>query len=76
MAVGRASATVEGRPAAYLEAGHGLPVVLVHGAGGRGEVWRPQLADLSDVARVIAVDLPGHGATGGTGCRRVGDYAA
>src|SRR5262249_50983979 len=75
MAVARASATVAGRPAACLEAGQGPPLVLVHGAGGRGEVWGPQLADLSDVARVIAVDLPGHGGTGGAGCRRIDDYA-
>ena len=42
---------------------------------GRGEVWAPQLAGLADTARVIAVDLPGHGTTGGAGCRRVDDYA-
>ncbi len=76
MAGTRAGATVLGEPGAYLEAGHGRPVVLVHGAGGRAEVWAPQLAGLADVARLIAVDLPGHGATGGRGCRQVEDYAA
>jgi pimeloyl-ACP methyl ester carboxylesterase len=49
-------------------------VILVHGAGGRAEVWAPQLAGLADVARLIAVDLPGHGGTGGPGCRQVDDY--
>ncbi|MGH7267407.1 MAG: alpha/beta fold hydrolase, partial [Candidatus Rokuibacteriota bacterium] len=39
-------------------------------------VWAPQLAGLADVARLVAVDLPGHGETGGTGCRRVEEYAA
>jgi pimeloyl-ACP methyl ester carboxylesterase len=67
---------VSGRRVGYVEAGHGIPLVLVHGAGGRGRVWAPQLAGLADVARVIALDLPGHGVTGGTGCTSVRDYAA
>lgn len=70
----RVRATVRGEPATYLEAGRGRAVILVHGAGGRAEVWAPQLAGLADVARLIAVDLPGHGGTGGPGCRQVDDY--
>jgi pimeloyl-ACP methyl ester carboxylesterase len=42
--VARESITVEGRPAAYLTAGQGRPVVLVHGSGGRAQLWTPQLA--------------------------------
>jgi pimeloyl-ACP methyl ester carboxylesterase len=76
MAVARRRATVLGRPGAYLEAGSGRPVVLIHGAAGRAEVWTPQLTGLADVARLIAVDLPGHGATEGEGCREVEQYAA
>ena len=76
MTARRAVVTVAGRPAAYLDAGGGRPVVLVHGAGGRGEVWTPQLAGLGDAARLLAVDLPGHGATGGHGCLSVDEYAA
>jgi pimeloyl-ACP methyl ester carboxylesterase len=75
MPAARATTTVGGRPASYLAAGRGRPMVLVHGAGGRAELWTPQLAGLADAARVIAVDLPGHGATGGAGCRRVEEYA-
>jgi pimeloyl-ACP methyl ester carboxylesterase len=67
---------VAGAPAAYLEAGRGRPVLLVHGAGGRGEVWLPQLAGLADVGRLLAVDLPGHGTSQGHGYRSVADYAA
>jgi pimeloyl-ACP methyl ester carboxylesterase len=67
---------VLGRPAAYLEAGRGQPVVLVHGAGGRAEVWSAQLAGLADAVRLVAVDLPGHGATGGAGCRSVDEYVS
>lgn len=76
MPSGRTSATVLGQPAAYLEGGRGRPVVLVHGAGGRAEVWARQIGGLADVARLVAVDLPGHGGTGAGGCRRVEDYAA
>lgn len=68
--------TVLGRPAASFEAGRGRPVVLIHGAGGRGAVWTRQLAALADVGRLLALDLPGHGATGGPGRPSVGDYAA
>jgi pimeloyl-ACP methyl ester carboxylesterase len=72
----KTTVTVAGRPAAFLDAGRGRPLVLVHGAGGRAEVWSPQLAGLADVARVLAVDLPGHGGTGGRGYRDVEEYAA
>jgi len=71
----KATVAVAGRPAAYLEAGHGVPVVLVHGAGGRAAVWAAQLVGLGDVARVIAPDLPGHGGIGGKGSARVSEYA-
>jgi pimeloyl-ACP methyl ester carboxylesterase len=76
MPIHRARATVLGRPAAYLEAGAGRPVVMIHGAAGRAEVWLPQLTGLEDIARMIAVDLPGHGTTGGEGCQEVDRYAA
>jgi pimeloyl-ACP methyl ester carboxylesterase len=72
----RRRASVLGRPGSYLEAGGGRPVVLIHGAAGRAEVWSPQLTGLADVARMIAVDLPGHGATEGQGCQEIERYAA
>lgn len=72
----KATVVIAGRQAAYLEAGRGRPVVFVHGAAGRGEVWSPQLEGLADVARLLAVDLPGHGETEGSGCRRIEEYAA
>jgi len=67
--------TVGGRRAAYLDAGSGRALMLVHGAGGRGAVWGPQVAGLSDVAHVLAPDLPGHGGSDGPGCTRVAEYA-
>jgi len=45
----------------YREAGHGDPLILIHGVGMRLEAWEPQLRTLSGLRRVIAVDMPGHG---------------
>jgi len=53
------SRTREG--AAYIAAGAGEPLVLLHGVGLRLEAWGPQIAALSASHRVIALDLPGHG---------------
>ncbi|WDZ90088.1 alpha/beta fold hydrolase [Nocardiopsis sp. HUAS JQ3] len=46
-----------------LEAGaaHAPPVLLLHGGGVAGWMWRPTLERLGDAARVIIPDLPGHG---------------
>jgi pimeloyl-ACP methyl ester carboxylesterase len=41
-------------------------LVLVHGAGGTHLDWSPELRRLPD-AQVIALDLPGHGRSTGTG---------
>ena len=51
------------RGAAYVAAGEGEPVVLLHGVGLRLEAWAPQIEALAATHRVIAVDLPGHGAS-------------
>jgi (E)-2-((N-methylformamido)methylene)succinate hydrolase len=48
---------------AYVDAGEGEPVVLVHGVGLRLEAWAPQIDSLAETHRVIAVDMPGHGAS-------------
>ncbi|HEY9087912.1 MAG TPA: alpha/beta fold hydrolase, partial [Anaerolineaceae bacterium] len=37
-------------------------LVLVHGSVVTRKMWLPQLRDLADEFRVIAPDLPGHGA--------------
>ncbi len=55
------SSTVHG--VAYVDAGEGEPVVLIHGVGLRLEAWAPQIESLAATHRVIAVDLPGHGAS-------------
>ncbi|HEX8221147.1 MAG TPA: alpha/beta hydrolase [Chloroflexia bacterium] len=45
----------------YEERGRGVPVVLVHGFPFDRSIWSAQLEELSDEARVIAIDLPGFG---------------
>ena len=50
------------------------PLILIHGAGGSHVHWSPQLRH-AKALRVIPVDLPGHGKTGGTGCESLEEYA-
>lgn len=51
----------DGLEIAYVRAGEGPPLVLVHGAAEDGRVWRPQLAALADEFTVVAWDEPGAG---------------
>jgi pimeloyl-ACP methyl ester carboxylesterase len=52
---------VHGLRTCFLQAGHGRPVLLVHGAGGTAEDWATVVAGLARHYRAIAVDLPGNG---------------
>ncbi|MGO9569528.1 MAG: alpha/beta fold hydrolase [Desulfomonilaceae bacterium] len=52
-----------------------LSVVFIHGSGGDREDWCAQLNGLSDVANVIALELPGHGASEPPGESTVEAYA-
>ena len=49
---------------AFERAGEGPPLVLVHGAGDDGRLWRPQLTALADEFTVVAWDEPGAGRSG------------
>jgi pimeloyl-ACP methyl ester carboxylesterase len=71
----RRTRSIAGRPAAWLEAGAGIPLVLIHGAGGSADLWQPQLEGLADMARVVALDLPGHGPQRGRGGQSIAAYA-
>lgn len=48
---------------AVLEAGEGPPVVLLHGPGEYGAKWLRVIPDLAKTCRIVAPDLPAHGAS-------------
>jgi pimeloyl-ACP methyl ester carboxylesterase len=48
---------------AVLEAGEGPPVVLLHEPGSFAEQWLHVLPEIARCNRIIAPDLPGHGAS-------------
>src|SRR5688572_16978003 len=57
-------ATHDGNRVRYESVGSGREaIVLVHGWSGDTSVWRFQVPELAKRARVIAFDLPGHGAS-------------
>jgi 2-hydroxy-6-oxonona-2,4-dienedioate hydrolase len=53
--------TVLGFKLHYLEAGKGAPVVLLHGLGGDGSRWTPNIAPLARDFHVFALDQIGFG---------------
>jgi 2-hydroxy-6-oxonona-2,4-dienedioate hydrolase len=54
-------ATVLGFKLHYIEAGSGAPVVLLHGLGGDGSRWAPNIAELAKDFHVFALDQIGYG---------------
>jgi len=54
---------LRGRRVRYVDMGSGPTVVLIHGQGGSWQWWLRQIATLADRARMVAVDLPGFGAS-------------
>jgi len=55
--------THDGITVAYRDEGSGPPIVMLHNGGTSSTIWRNQVASLSDRHRVVAVDLPGFGAS-------------
>ena len=53
--------TVHGYRRAYVRAGKGPALLLIHGIGDSSDSWRPVLKELSKTYTVIAPDLLGHG---------------
>jgi pimeloyl-ACP methyl ester carboxylesterase len=53
-------------PLAYERSGEGIPVVFLHGLTFDRRTWRPIADRLGDRVLSIAVDLPGHGQSGGS----------
>ncbi len=56
---------VDGRQVNYVDLGSGdrPPVVFVHGLGGNWQNWLENLPQLAQSRRVLAMDLPGFGAS-------------
>jgi pimeloyl-ACP methyl ester carboxylesterase len=71
------TASVNDLQIAYVKAGAGAPAVcFVHGTGGSSRAWTNQLEGLADLAQIVALDLPGHGRSGGSIPKRIDDAAA
>lgn len=47
----------------HIERGSGRKLLLIHGLGGSLQSWNPILGRLAAERHVVAIDLPGHGAT-------------
>jgi len=50
-------------------------IVFIHGSGGSHRLWGGQVDALAAHVNTVALDLPGHGRTGGAGRDSVADYA-
>jgi pimeloyl-ACP methyl ester carboxylesterase len=50
-------------PVGHTRVGEGPPLVLVHGSGSHRAIWDPVLQPVVQEREVVAVDLPGHGAS-------------
>ncbi len=57
---------VSGRRWAYLDAGKGDVILLVHGFGAEKDSWDLFMKTLTDSHRIVVPDLPGFGETNGT----------
>ncbi|MGZ6834149.1 MAG: alpha/beta fold hydrolase, partial [Mycobacteriaceae bacterium] len=62
---------LHGEKLAYRLAGTGETLLLVHGMAGSSDTWRHVMPKLSSRYRVLAPDLPGHGAS----AKPRGDYS-
>jgi pimeloyl-ACP methyl ester carboxylesterase len=60
-AIASRTANVDGMQLHYLTAGHGPPVLLLHGYTQTSRMWRPIIPLLAEKFTVIAPDLPGIG---------------
>jgi pimeloyl-ACP methyl ester carboxylesterase len=49
-------------------------LVFIHGAGGSGAFWSAQVQGLAARVNTVALDLPGHGRSGGGGKTKIEDY--
>ncbi|RLB42344.1 MAG: alpha/beta hydrolase [Deltaproteobacteria bacterium] len=52
-----------------------ITIVMIHGAGGRAEIWNAQIRPLGKEFNAVAIDLPGHGNTPKGTYTDISDYA-
>jgi 3-oxoadipate enol-lactonase len=71
----RQHAEIAGRRLAWLQAGQGAPVVLLHAFPLHAGMWQPQLAAVPHGWRLIAPDLRGFGESSGKPALTVDDHA-
>jgi pimeloyl-ACP methyl ester carboxylesterase len=61
----RQHVTVEGVDIAYIDSGgSGPPIVFIHGLSSYSSFWEYQIPAFTATHRVLALDLPGYGASG------------
>src|SRR5271155_3757910 len=53
--------TIHGYRRAYVKAGEGSALLLIHGIGDSSDTWRPVVEQLAEHHLVVAPDLLGHG---------------
>jgi pimeloyl-ACP methyl ester carboxylesterase len=70
-AMERKTVSLHGHAVTYAEAGSGPLLLLIHGMAGTHESWQAVIEPLAREHTVIALDLPGHGASAPGG----GDYS-
>src|SRR3954470_11399451 len=66
--------TAAGISTAVLEGGEGAPLLLLHGPAANAAHWMRVFGDLAQAHRVIAPDLPGHGASAKGDGERMADW--
>lgn len=49
-------------------------LVFIHGSGGNSSAWSMQYSELHRLFNIAAIDLPGHGKSGGHGENEIFDY--
>ena len=76
IAVSERRLRLAGVSTAVLEGGDGPPMVLLHGPGEFAAKWMRVIPELVKTHRVVAPDLPGHGASGVDGGHLDGDRMA
>ena len=70
---------IKGEKIHFLEAkaarpGTAWPILFIHGSGGNSGVWQKLMGELSGEHTCLAVDLPGHGESGGEGRGTIREY--